>query len=384
MNADLRLSLWKWDRLVGSRKNWAHLLLPLFQYLSEYEYEHRPHQIPGGPRIRRTLHHVKLSPERTDRGPENGYAQFDYYALCQILGRWMGNNPLQVMHPGATVPENLSRDGNNLPNDPVARNNVISQLFRFGKIKSLRNGIQHWTFRNRGQDLPIRKVSIITNGDNTMLTFEVQAPPNFHRRIPTVADLKDYSHPAHREFRRVENPDQAGGALHALNRRPIMTAARALNMTTPGAATPSAHIPNAVVPLIRPIIGIDFGQRFQAVAVYDNLSSAAVRTHSLAQAQPHQIGIIKQMSRHSRRQQIRRVRGRQYREIDKSAWFERKHACRVAQSEELQALMQLLEEEKTHFAEPESPEQPTISTSSTSNWTKSEPIFTPNFTTDLR
>ncbi|KAI9104745.1 hypothetical protein DFS34DRAFT_645444 [Phlyctochytrium arcticum] len=52
----------------------------------------------------------------------------------------------------------------------------------------------------------------------------------FHRtswRIPTVADLKDNFHPAHQEFRRVENPDQAGGAFHQLNRRPIMTAARA-------------------------------------------------------------------------------------------------------------------------------------------------------------
>ncbi|KAI9007338.1 hypothetical protein BC832DRAFT_591914 [Gaertneriomyces semiglobifer] len=79
MRDDLHSSAWKWKRLVKSTYNRAHLLLPLLQYLSEYEFNNRPPPTPPGQaQPRRLLSHVRLSPERRDRGPEVGYAQFDY------------------------------------------------------------------------------------------------------------------------------------------------------------------------------------------------------------------------------------------------------------------------------------------------------------------
>ncbi|KAI9102493.1 hypothetical protein DFS34DRAFT_673660 [Phlyctochytrium arcticum] len=124
-----------------------------------------------------------------------------------------------------------------------------------------------------------------------------------------MEQLKDREDPAHAEHRIVVNPDQCGGALHQLNRRPILPAARVLVL--PGAPAPSPYVPTAIVPHTGPVIGIDFGQKFQAVAT--NL---------------HQQAQLRQHHKDRRRQAITRVRGRQYRELDKSAWFERKDASR--------------------------------------------------------
>ncbi|KAI9099444.1 hypothetical protein DFS34DRAFT_649163 [Phlyctochytrium arcticum] len=173
-------------------------------------------------------------------------------------------------------------------------------------------------------------MSIITNGDSTMLGFEVQAPANFQRRIATVEELKDRDHPANAEHRIVPNPDQSGGALHQLNRRPILPAPRVLRL--PGGTVPSPYLPIANVPRLRPIIGIDFGQKFQAVAVRDNLVSLATATAGNLQANPQQEAHLRQQHRARRRAAITRVRGQQYREMDKSAWFERKEAGRRTQA----------------------------------------------------
>ncbi|KAI9088882.1 hypothetical protein DFS34DRAFT_654663 [Phlyctochytrium arcticum] len=325
MSGELRGSGWQWVRLIKTSNARAHFLLPLLQYLSECA--HRPQHIPGQRPPPRTLKHVKLSPERTSRGPD--YAQFDFRALCETLGHRMRDNPIF-----ASV---LGQDGQQplLPaittqctRHPAARLDLIAQIFNIGKVKSLRQIVPGaaWTFRNQGISMPFDKMGILTNGDNTMLGFEVQPPANFHRRIPTIEELKDRDHAAHAEHRIVQNPDQAGGALHQLNRRPILPAARVLVL--PGPAVPSPYGPTATVPHTRPVIGIDFGQRFQAVAVRDNLASLANATGNTLQTNPHQQAQLRQLHKDRRREAITRVRGRQYRELDKSAWFERKDAIR--------------------------------------------------------
>ncbi|KAI9092174.1 hypothetical protein DFS34DRAFT_653211 [Phlyctochytrium arcticum] len=61
-----------------------------------------------------------------------------------------------------------------------------------------------------------------------------------------------------------------GGALHQLNRRPILPATHVLHL---GPSAPNPYILAITIPVIRPVIGIDFGQRFQAVAVRDGVAS---------------------------------------------------------------------------------------------------------------
>ncbi|KAI9093039.1 hypothetical protein DFS34DRAFT_652634 [Phlyctochytrium arcticum] len=67
--------------------------------------------------------------------------------------------------PARSIPE-----GKDLTGDSTGRTDVM--------VKSLVRAPPAWTFRNRGQNFPIGKVSIITNGDNTMLCFEVRPPKN--------------------------------------------------------------------------------------------------------------------------------------------------------------------------------------------------------------
>ncbi|KAI9100593.1 hypothetical protein DFS34DRAFT_493938 [Phlyctochytrium arcticum] len=330
MRGELRGSGWQWVRLIKTSNARAHFPLPLLQYLSEYEWAHRPQQIPGQHSPPRTLKHVKLSPERTSRGPD--YAQFDFWALCETLGHRMRENPIFVSVLGQDGQQPLlPAITTQCTRQPAARLDLIAQIFNIGKIKSLRQIVPGaaWTFRNQGTNMPFDKMSIITNGDNTMLAFEVQPPANFHRRIPTVEELKDRDHAANAEHRIVQNPDQSGGALHQLNRlnrRPILPAARVLVL--PGPAVPSPYVPTATVPHTRPVIGMDFGQRFQAVAVRDNLASLANAMANTIHTNPNQQAQLRQQHRARRREAITRVRGRQYREMDKSAWFERKEAIR--------------------------------------------------------
>ncbi|KAJ3286861.1 hypothetical protein HK104_008848 [Borealophlyctis nickersoniae] len=181
----------------------------LAQYLSEFEANNRP--AAGAPR---ELSHVRLCPGRTGRGLH--YTQFDFWALCNILGHG-ANPPIVINDPAAPNNQmNLSRTGLEFSGQPGARLSIFFQLFDRTKLKSLRvdPNTGNIVFRNGQQDLAIDKMSLVTNGYTAKLIFEVQAGPQQSRRIPTMAELQNFRHPSHREFRRVENPDVARGALH--------------------------------------------------------------------------------------------------------------------------------------------------------------------------
>ncbi|KAI9100346.1 hypothetical protein DFS34DRAFT_648269 [Phlyctochytrium arcticum] len=128
--------------------------------------------------------------------------------------------------------------------------------------------------RRGGHLIPITRLSLITNGYIAKLTFEVLVRGDLRtRRIPMIAELSEVGERAHAEFRPIENPGISGGGLYAISRCPIAPARRVIYLQL--SPPPSPFDPTVQVPATRPVIGIDFGQRFQTVAVSDNLSSMA-------------------------------------------------------------------------------------------------------------
>ncbi|KAI9090066.1 hypothetical protein DFS34DRAFT_378333 [Phlyctochytrium arcticum] len=249
-----------------------------------------------------------------------------------------------ITDPVAACVRHLSKDGRDFPNDNKSRSDVFFQIFNRGKARFLTLDHEGQTcFRRHGHLIPIRRLSLITNGYEAKLTFECSDRENCDSvsslerfflivhfgfngpslgRIPLITELSEPRHPAHAEFRQVQDPDQSGGGLFAINRRPIAPAARVLGQ-----------------PPCRPVIGIDFGQRFQVVAVSQNLASIAEAAEVNLRRPDAAEEEVREAHRQSRRQAITRVRGRHYREKSLTAWFERKHAYRVANTQGLPVLI---------------------------------------------
>ncbi|KAJ3292745.1 hypothetical protein HK104_005078 [Borealophlyctis nickersoniae] len=224
----------------------------------------------------------------------------------------------------------LSLDGNDFRGDSDGRIHVFFQLFDRGQLKSLRihPNTGRIVFRNRQQYFEIDKVSLITNGYTVKLCFEVQVPGPVSRRIPTMAELQDSHDPSHREYRRVDNPDLARGALHQLNRRPNAPAHRVFG-----------------VPPTREILGIDPGQKFHVIAVRADIAAQANATRQAALNAANNAALlqaVKTQFRVSKRVNITRVKGRHYREKSLASWFQRKQAHRVGNTVGLQGKVDYL------------------------------------------
>ncbi|KAI9102518.1 hypothetical protein DFS34DRAFT_396486 [Phlyctochytrium arcticum] len=117
---------WKWKWCVGARHNRAHHVLPLLEWLSRYEAAHHP--APGQQQgaVASRDKSIALCPGATGRGVR--YVQFDYVALCQILGR-RADPPIMIVDPTAAAVRALSKNGRDFTGDSNSRMDVFFSNF---------------------------------------------------------------------------------------------------------------------------------------------------------------------------------------------------------------------------------------------------------------
>ncbi|KAJ3012692.1 hypothetical protein HKX48_006158 [Thoreauomyces humboldtii] len=276
-----------------------HAFLPLFYWLARYERLNRnPAPPPGANWADDSMSPVLLCPMRNDQGLQFHRFDVDY----------RGGAPI-VVPPAARLILTQGHTSNH-------RNQLMEQWFNLNRCRQLRTDPWgEWMYRNQGQDHNVSRFTFSTDGEQVHLHFLVTGcAANVRRRIPTHAQINNleprpnYNTHYHDEFRVVRSPDISRGGLTSLSRRPIITRDRAL-MTPLGA---------------RRVIGVDLGQKNCITAVYADTSQAPNAP------QPNAANLKINM-----KAACRRVRGRHYREKNKSAWFERKcKEMRNAQQEE--------------------------------------------------
>ena len=114
--------------------------------------------------------------------------QFNYRVLCSVLGR-RANPPIKITDPVTGEVRILSRDGQDFDGEAPMRQQVFFQIFNLAKAKNLNPPAtpdSPFTFRNRGQNMAIDKLSLVTNGEVAYLTFEVHPPPGIFRKLLLV------------------------------------------------------------------------------------------------------------------------------------------------------------------------------------------------------